>query len=262
MSSRGIPRTVALDRAIDVLSAVAQSAEPASASALARSTGQPRATVSRTLRTFADRGLVAETAGRVGDRQRAVPACAQRRSPQRSDRGCGDAAAQAPRPRRRVGPSCHRHGPHQDGDRQPARCGTPPRRRRLGRSRRSAARIVRREARPRRVEPERARNVVRRSPARSADSPNGDDALGARVGASTWSGAAAGPRSSTSWRRASCPSRRRSATAPAASSRASASAVRRSRLGAARRRQLIPFVLEAATEVEQALDPVASRVER
>src|SRR6476469_9488589 len=61
MSSQGIPRTVVLDRAIDVLAAVAQSAEPASASALARSTGQPRATVSRTLRTFADRGLVAET---------------------------------------------------------------------------------------------------------------------------------------------------------------------------------------------------------
>ena len=60
-SSRGIPRTVALDRAIDVLAAVAESAVPASASALARSTGQPRATVSRTLRTFADRGLVAET---------------------------------------------------------------------------------------------------------------------------------------------------------------------------------------------------------
>src|SRR6478736_6769462 len=57
----GIPRTVALDRAIDVLSAVAQSVAPASASALARSTRQPRATVSRTLRTFADRGLVAET---------------------------------------------------------------------------------------------------------------------------------------------------------------------------------------------------------
>ena len=57
----GIPRTVALDRAIDVLSAVAQSAAPASASALARATGQPRATVSRTLRTFADRGIVAET---------------------------------------------------------------------------------------------------------------------------------------------------------------------------------------------------------
>src|SRR6188768_2650577 len=61
MSSKGIPRTVALDRAIDVLAAVAQSPEPPSASALARSTGQPRATASRTLRTFADRGLVAET---------------------------------------------------------------------------------------------------------------------------------------------------------------------------------------------------------
>src|SRR6476660_7119246 len=61
MSRGGIPRTVALDRAIDVLSAVAESFAPASASALARSTGQPRATVSRTLNTFADRGLVAET---------------------------------------------------------------------------------------------------------------------------------------------------------------------------------------------------------
>ena len=60
-SDHGIPRTVALDRAIDVLSAVAQSAEPASASALARSTEQPRATVSRTLRTLADCGLVTET---------------------------------------------------------------------------------------------------------------------------------------------------------------------------------------------------------
>src|SRR6478735_5696664 len=60
-SSRGIPRTAVLDRSIDVLAAVAESAEPASASALSRSTGQPRATVSRTLRTFADRGLVAET---------------------------------------------------------------------------------------------------------------------------------------------------------------------------------------------------------
>ena len=35
-----------------------------------------------------------------------------------------------------------------------------------------------------------------------------------------------------------------------------------SRLGAARRRQLVPFVLEAATEVELALSPAASRVER
>jgi len=62
MSINGIPRTAVLDRAIDVLSAVAVAAEPTSASALARATGQPRATVSRTLRTFADRGLVSETA--------------------------------------------------------------------------------------------------------------------------------------------------------------------------------------------------------
>jgi DNA-binding IclR family transcriptional regulator len=58
----GIPRTRSLDRAIDVLEAVADSGRPASASALARATGQPRPTVSRTLRTLADRGLVAETA--------------------------------------------------------------------------------------------------------------------------------------------------------------------------------------------------------
>src|SRR5580765_8484056 len=63
MSSRGIPRTVVLDRAIDVLAAVAESAEAVSASALARSTGQPRATVSRTLLTFADRGPPTETGG-------------------------------------------------------------------------------------------------------------------------------------------------------------------------------------------------------
>ena len=60
-NSPGIPRTAALDRAIDVLCSIAESTEPASASALARSTRQPRATVSRTLRTLADRGLVAET---------------------------------------------------------------------------------------------------------------------------------------------------------------------------------------------------------
>ena len=103
MSSRGIPRTVALDRAIDVLSAVAQSAEPASASALARSTGQPRATVSRTLRTFADRGLVAETpAGwvignelfrlaRSADPHSALIEAAE--TPLRRLRGCADESA-------------------------------------------------------------------------------------------------------------------------------------------------------------------------
>ena len=58
----GIPRTLALDRAIDVLVAVAESGGATSASALARATGQPRPTVSRTLRTLLDRGLVAEAA--------------------------------------------------------------------------------------------------------------------------------------------------------------------------------------------------------
>ncbi len=61
-NNAGIPRTRSLDRAVDVLEAVAESGRPASASALARATGQPRPTVSRTLRTLADRGLVAETA--------------------------------------------------------------------------------------------------------------------------------------------------------------------------------------------------------
>jgi DNA-binding IclR family transcriptional regulator len=60
--SIGIPRTRALDRAMDVLVTVAESGGAASASALARATGQPRPTVSRTLRTLLDRGLVAETA--------------------------------------------------------------------------------------------------------------------------------------------------------------------------------------------------------
>jgi DNA-binding IclR family transcriptional regulator len=62
MSTTGIPRTLALNRAMDVLVAVAESAGATSASALARATRQPRPTVSRTLRTLLDRGLVAETA--------------------------------------------------------------------------------------------------------------------------------------------------------------------------------------------------------
>jgi DNA-binding IclR family transcriptional regulator len=57
-----IPRTHALDRAVDVLVSVVESRRPVSASALSRATGQPRPTVSRTLRTLLDRGLVAETA--------------------------------------------------------------------------------------------------------------------------------------------------------------------------------------------------------
>src|SRR6476620_18197 len=55
------PRTHVLDRGIDVLIAVAESQRPISASALSRTTGQTRPTVSRTLRTLLYRGLVAET---------------------------------------------------------------------------------------------------------------------------------------------------------------------------------------------------------
>jgi DNA-binding IclR family transcriptional regulator len=47
---------------MDVLVSVVESRRPISASALARATGQPRPTVSRTLRTLLDRGIVAETA--------------------------------------------------------------------------------------------------------------------------------------------------------------------------------------------------------
>ena len=62
MSKSGIPRTKSLARAIDVLRAVA--AEPASsASALARLSDLPRSTVARTLRTLADAGMVEEASG-------------------------------------------------------------------------------------------------------------------------------------------------------------------------------------------------------
>jgi IclR family acetate operon transcriptional repressor len=58
----GIPRTKALQRAVSVLHAVA--AEPgASASSLSRTAELPRSTVTRTLRTLADAGLVEEVTG-------------------------------------------------------------------------------------------------------------------------------------------------------------------------------------------------------
>ena len=61
-SAPGVPRTKALERAVSVLHAVF--AEPGtSASSLARTVGQPRATVTRTLRTLADAGLVDEVDG-------------------------------------------------------------------------------------------------------------------------------------------------------------------------------------------------------
>jgi DNA-binding IclR family transcriptional regulator len=58
MSSTGIPRTRSLDKAIFLLHALATG--PRSASALARQTGIPRATVARTLWTLADADLVEE----------------------------------------------------------------------------------------------------------------------------------------------------------------------------------------------------------
>jgi DNA-binding IclR family transcriptional regulator len=60
--SPGVPRTKALQRAVSVLHAVA--AEPgASASSLGRAIGLPRATMTRTLRTLADAGLVDDVDG-------------------------------------------------------------------------------------------------------------------------------------------------------------------------------------------------------
>lgn len=57
------PRTQSLERAIGLLHAVGARPDGSSASELARATGLPRSTVSRTLRTLADAALVDETAG-------------------------------------------------------------------------------------------------------------------------------------------------------------------------------------------------------
>jgi IclR family acetate operon transcriptional repressor len=59
MSSSGTPRTRSLDKAVTLLHGLSRGA--VSASALARDTGIPRATVARTLWTLADAGLVEET---------------------------------------------------------------------------------------------------------------------------------------------------------------------------------------------------------
>ena len=59
----GTPRTQSLGRAVVLLQAVGAEAGGGSASALARATGLPRSTVTRTLRTLADVGFVDEVAG-------------------------------------------------------------------------------------------------------------------------------------------------------------------------------------------------------
>jgi len=58
--SPGVPRSQSLVKAIDLLQAVALARTGVSASALSRSAGLPRATVTRLLRTLADAGLVHE----------------------------------------------------------------------------------------------------------------------------------------------------------------------------------------------------------
>ena len=69
MSKAGTPRTQSLGRAVALLHAVADESGPRSASELARATGLPRSTVTRTLRTLADVHFVAEAEGgwRLGD---------------------------------------------------------------------------------------------------------------------------------------------------------------------------------------------------
>ncbi len=53
-----MPRTKSLGRAVELLGAVATRPDGSSAAELARATGLPRSTVTRTLRTLADAGLV------------------------------------------------------------------------------------------------------------------------------------------------------------------------------------------------------------
>src|SRR5579862_1543103 len=53
-----MPRTKSLGRAVDLLGAIAARPDGSSAGELARATGLPRSTVTRTLRTLADVGLV------------------------------------------------------------------------------------------------------------------------------------------------------------------------------------------------------------
>jgi DNA-binding IclR family transcriptional regulator len=60
VSTTGTPRTKSLGRAVELLEAVAERPSGSSASELARAVGLPRSTVTRTLRTLSDSGLVEE----------------------------------------------------------------------------------------------------------------------------------------------------------------------------------------------------------
>jgi DNA-binding IclR family transcriptional regulator len=65
-ASTGTPRTRSLARAVGLLHAVADRPSGSSASELARVAGLPRSTVTRTLRTLADSGLVEEAPDGAG----------------------------------------------------------------------------------------------------------------------------------------------------------------------------------------------------
>jgi DNA-binding IclR family transcriptional regulator len=60
-----MPRTKSLGRAVELLRTVAARPDGSSASELARASGLPRSTVTRTLRTLADAGLVEDAGGWV-----------------------------------------------------------------------------------------------------------------------------------------------------------------------------------------------------
>ena len=261
MSSKGIPRTVALDRAIDVLSAVALSDEPTSASALARSTGQPRATVSRTLRTFADRGLVAETpAGwvvgnelfrlaRSADPHSALIEAAETPLRRLRDRADESALLAIVTGRTRMEIVNQLDAAHRLGVVGWVGADVP-----LHAS--SAGKLVLAELSQSELETwfDEAHPV--RLTARTATTLSGLASELHVVGRRGW--AEIVDELEEGLMSLSAPIRDRAGRLVACIGLSGPT----SRLGAARRRQLIPFVLEAATEVEQALDPVASRVER
>ena len=203
----GTPRTRSLTRATQLLQAIAERPAGSSASELARATDQPRATISRTLRTLEDAGLVEETGEATWVLGYELVRLARSADPNR-----GFVEAARPAARRiagrdgRVGERGRAAGSHGHGDRAAARRRAPRRRRQLGRSRRAAARLVRRQGRARRARRDRARSLARRR--RPAHRFHGEGHFTTRSPSrrsSHASGVRAGPSSSTSSRTASRP---------------------------------------------------------
>jgi len=258
MSSRGTPRTVVLDRAIDVLAAVAESAEAVSASALARSTGQPRATVSRTLLTFADRGLVAETGGgwvignelfrlvRDADPYRALVEAAVgplRRLRDRADESALLAIVTG-RPAMEI--VTQLDGAHRLGVVGWVGADVP-----LNAS--SAGKLVLAELSPSELEAWFAEAQPARLTARTVTTLSGLTAELRRVRRRGW--AEIVDELEDGLMSLSAPVRDRAGNLIACIGLSGPS----SRLGSARRRELVPFILEAATEVERIVSPAATR---